>query len=694
MKREDAVLISIIIGMYKGEKYIKECIDSVVNQDYANLEIILIDDGSPDNCGKIADMYAQNDDRIIVVHQENAGVSASRNRALDMAKGDYICIIDQDDVLSTDYVSYFYNLIISNNAQIALTSTAEKFFGTPTFQTEYKDHVEVWNGEQTAIEMLYHKIIIAPWNKMISRKLLDDNHVRFNPEFFGGEGFAFSVQSYQYAERIAVGHKLVYHYRVGDPESGASKFRESTIHSSINAQQYIKDTFVHETPELLKAWKFSNWHTYCDCLNIMVGCGVTKQYRELYKELKQVCKREATCAFSAPISAQQKLRGILFKISPYMAAKIINHFRIRKFAKINGGVTKNCYISDCDADFQERCYKIGAHAKLEELTGKVSVIVPVYNVESFVAKCIESIMNQEYRNLEIILVDDGSTDNSGEICDAFAKKDNRIRVLHKRNAGVSAARNTGIEACTGDYICFVDGDDYVMPDYVEYMLGQITENKADIALTTQMFGNFDEKQVKKDKIEIWNGEDAVEAILCYQVPIGCYCKLFRANFLEGVRFIPKIFIGEGFNFNVEAFQKADKVVAGKRKIYYYRRDNPTSAMTKFSIKKCECGLWALDVIKQNLTIHSKRICEAWRYANWRTHSDFYDMCVLAGVEEEYPEMYKKCLKVTRKDALSALHVPTSKQNKLRAIIMWICPIAIPIAMKVRKLKYHVNVSNR
>lgn len=306
----------------------------------------------------------------------------------------------------------------------------------------------MWSGEQTAIEMLYHKIIIAPWNKMISRKLLDNNHVRFNPDFFGGEGFAFSVQSYQYAERIAVGHKLVYHYRVGDPESGASKFRESTIHSSINAQQYIKDTFVHETSELLKAWKFSKRHTYCDCLNIMVGCGVAKQYKDLYKELEQVCKSEATCAFSAPISAQQKLRGILFKIDPYMAAKIINHFRIRKFEKANRGVTKSCYILDCDANFPERCYQIETCEELEELSEKVSVIVSVHNVVPFVAKCIESIGNQEYQNLEIILIDDGSTDNSGEICDVFAKKDNRIRVIHKRNAGVSAARNTGIEAYT------------------------------------------------------------------------------------------------------------------------------------------------------------------------------------------------------------------------------------------------------
>lgn len=129
-------------------------------------------------------------------------------------------------------------------------------------------------------------------------------------------------------------------------------------------------------------------------------------------------------------------------------------------------MTKSCYILDCDANFPERCYQIETCEELEELSEKVSVIVSVHNVAPFVAKCIESIGNQEYQNLEIILIDDGSTDNSGEICDVFAKKGNRIRVIHKRNAGVSAARNTGVEACTRDDICFVDGDDYVIPDYV------------------------------------------------------------------------------------------------------------------------------------------------------------------------------------------------------------------------------------
>lgn len=326
-------LITMIVGIYNGEKYVAECIESIINQDYTNLEIILIDDGTKDSSGKIADEFAKTDERIIVIHQENAGVSASRNRALDLAKGEYVCIIDQDDIISPNYVSYFYDLIIQNNAQIALTPTADKFFEKPIFEMKSQDEVKVWTGERTAIEMLYHKIIIAPWNKMISRKLLNDNHVRFNPDFFGGEGFAFSVQSYQYADTIAVGSQLVYHYRVGDPESGASKFRESTIQSSIDAQKYIKDTFVNESAELNKAWNFSNWHTHCDCLNIMVGCGVTNEYRELYENLKKVCQSKAQCALTAPISLQQKLRGVLFKVSPYIAAKIINRFRIRKFAK-------------------------------------------------------------------------------------------------------------------------------------------------------------------------------------------------------------------------------------------------------------------------------------------------------------------------------------------------------------------------
>ena len=322
----------------------------------------------------------------------------------------------------------------------------------------------------------------------------------------------------------------------------------------------------------------------------------------------------------------------------------------------------------------------------------VSVIVPMYGVEKYLAKCLDSICNQTYRNLEIILVDDGSPDKSGEIAEQYAMKDSRIKVIHQDNAGVSTARNTGIEAATGEYICFSDSDDCLMPDYVEYLLKLALQYHADISLTTEMFSNFDNKQTTDNAVQVLTSEDVTEGILCYRIPIGVYCKLFKKSLLDqGIRFIPEIFIGEGFNFNTAAFQRCNMAVQGHRKIYYYRRDNSESATTKFSIEKWENGLMALQVIHNNMILHTRRLEAAWKFAVWRTHSDAYDILVLAKAEKQYPEFYKRCLQVIRKQAFSAFHVPTSKQNKLRAAIMAVYPRMIPWLMLKRRKRYHAEV---
>lgn len=323
-------LITVIVGIYNGEKYLRECLDSVISQDYRNLEVILINDGSRDSSGKIIDEYAEKDQRIKVIHQTNSGVSVSRNNALDISNGEYICILDQDDILSKDYVSYFYSLIKENNGEIALTREADKFFDK-VVESNIEDSIEIWTGEKASIEMLYHKIIIAPWNKMIKRELIVKNNIKFNTNFFNGEGFAFSIECYQAANKVVVGKRKVYHYRVGDPESGASKFKIEWINSSINAQQYIKNKLENSSHELINAWEFSNWHTHCDALNVMVGCNAIDKYRNEYESIKRKCQKDALCAIKAPVSIQQKLRGVLFKLNPYIASKIINKFRLRKF---------------------------------------------------------------------------------------------------------------------------------------------------------------------------------------------------------------------------------------------------------------------------------------------------------------------------------------------------------------------------
>ena len=113
---------------------------------------------------------------------------------------------------------------------------------------------------------------------------------------------------------------------------------------------------------------------------------------------------------------------------------------------------------------------------------KISIIIPVYNVETYIHKCIGSVLAQTYRNIEVILVDDGSPDNSGIICDEYAKKDKRVIVIHKKNGGLSDARNAGIDAATGDYIVFVDSDDYIAPDMIEKLYETQKRNNADITV--------------------------------------------------------------------------------------------------------------------------------------------------------------------------------------------------------------------
>ena len=124
----------------------------------------------------------------------------------------------------------------------------------------------------------------------------------------------------------------------------------------------------------------------------------------------------------------------------------------------------------------------------------ISVVIPVYNVEKYLQRCVTSVTEQSYSNLEIILVDDGSVDNSGAICDDFAKKDKRIRVIHKENEGLGLTRNVGIKAATGNYICFIDSDDYIAREYIETIYSDLKKSSADVCYcghTKDISGNYE-----------------------------------------------------------------------------------------------------------------------------------------------------------------------------------------------------------
>ncbi len=174
---------------------------------------------------------------------------------------------------------------------------------------------------------------------------------------------------------------------------------------------------------------------------------------------------------------------------------------------------------------------------------KISIIVPVYNIEKYIEKCVKSIEKQTYKNLEIILVDDGATDKSGKICDKLATKDERIKVIHKKNGGLSSARNEGIKNATGNYICFIDGDDYVSNDYCELMYNALIETNSEIAVIAHKEIRDDNTKIldagKESKEEfdntrtIYQGDEIIVKFLREKHFRKAWNKLYKAESIKG-----------------------------------------------------------------------------------------------------------------------------------------------------------------
>lgn len=146
----------------------------------------------------------------------------------------------------------------------------------------------------------------------------------------------------------------------------------------------------------------------------------------------------------------------------------------------------------------------------------ISIIVPIYNVEQYLIQCLESILNQTCRDIEIILIDDGSQDCCGEICDEYARKDNRIKVYHTNNGGLAAARNYGIEKATGEYIGFADSDDWIEPDMFEVLLSQAEKHKAEIAICGcyyEYLGKTETSSVMQNGFELYDNRNLINALV-------------------------------------------------------------------------------------------------------------------------------------------------------------------------------------
>ena len=232
---------------------------------------------------------------------------------------------------------------------------------------------------------------------------------------------------------------------------------------------------------------------------------------------------------------------------------------------------------------------------------KISIIVPVYNVEPYLRKCIDSIVSQKYENIEILLINDGSTDNSGNICSEYSTKDKRIRVFHQSNKGVSAAMNVGLENMVGNYVCFADPDDWVEPDWCLDLYDAVMADSAQIGISSYFIDTDVKSMPQKNIKQIRPGKISKEELLIYPLKRDFYMgfcgyvwnKIFSADIINllKLRFDEAIKYGSDvlFYMNYILSQDCNGAYVDKSLYHYYQRNNAITKSTSYEIK--------LDILK-------------------------------------------------------------------------------------------------
>lgn len=272
----------------------------------------------------------------------------------------------------------------------------------------------------------------------------------------------------------------------------------------------------------------------------------------------------------------------------------------------------------------------------------ISVIIPVYNMKLYLKRCLDSVVSQTYRNIEIVLVDDGSTDGSTEICDEYANEDSRIKVIHTVNQGVSNARNIGLKKATGDYIGFVDPDDYIDQYMYEDLLRVLIENDCEISICAhcELFEDENTRNIVElsDNCVISADEGVRELIHCNTFKGYLWNKLYKAELFDDIEF-PNLTIMEDGYVNYKVFLKSNLIALVNKPLYYYVRHSESVTRTKSVRKLIEIYQFhslrhdeLKDIFDNELsTLNTYRIKSAFSlligirfYKAYNKYSDVYD----------------------------------------------------------------------
>lgn len=294
----------------------------------------------------------------------------------------------------------------------------------------------------------------------------------------------------------------------------------------------------------------------------------------------------------------------------------------------------------------------------------ISIVIPVYKTEKFLNKCVESVVNQTYKNLEIILVDDGSTDNCPKMCDFWAEKDGRIKVIHKENGGAFSAKNVGIDAAVGDYIGFVDSDDYIELDMYEILLSIAQKYNADITMCKYQINDED---IGVDSCFEISKDEVMKNVLIGGYEYGILCnKLYRRDVVKNLK-MPPLKCSEDLPYNYFAMTNSKRFAKTELKLYHYYQNDNSIVHSKF-------GKDSLDAVKAREIMLNDVNEDLKRFAvKGVVISDFVALSRLISSQQcidKYDELRNNILKYKKEILTSSLY---SVKDKIKTVILLISP---------------------
>ena len=688
--------VSILMPACNVEKFIRECMDSVVNQTLKDIEIICLDDGSKDSTGEILDEYAANDPRVKVIHKPNSGYGNSMNIGLDNATGEYIGIVETDDWIDPDMFERLYDTAKRLNLD-TVKANYFTYMTQPEPKSTYNEILEPVHCYERVFSPTDHKEIFRVraciWSGIYRRQMLIDNNVRFNETpgaSYQDTGFAFKV--WASTKRACLLKDAFLHYRVDNANSSVkSAAKVYCICSEYESEQ----EFLDKNPEMKEKLEYLMWSLKYE------------HYRWNLERLSLEFKPEFLERMSAEFKEGRE-KGLLKKVYysdytwkrmmhviddpnsfyydvylPEYEGRILATSGVDK-AQIEADITRarkefaeEHGLTEAGETAASRLATQAEKATLEKNAAcvengknydvKVSVIMAIYNAQEFLRECLDSIIAQTLKEIEIICVDDGSSDDSLKIIEEYAAKDSRVIAVHQENQGAGAARNNGLSKARGEYLSFLDADDFFEADMLKESYEKAHAKNADVCVFN---ADLFDHTTKKHKPCTWAfrkqyfpvaepfaavDEDVKDNI--FRMFNGWpWDKLYKREFVQEIGLeYQNLRTTNDMYFVFVGLARARRIVTVD-KIFAHQRVNVKTSLSRTREKSWDCFYTALLAMQQALKDAGLYETLEHAFVNWAINFSLWQLNTMEG------EAFEKTFNLLKKEGFVKLDITRHEPN--------------------------------